>query len=1071
FPEMCPRSLQDDIVAGFQDYIDAGRWKYYACAVCGQKKFKSELSVVPFTSAIARLLVNDDIPDRLAPVSYDFDLYERAFLCAAGMKSPFETQGPIDVCDRCHKSLERQRMPLDAIANYQYYAHERLPSDVREAFASSTFHERQLIAGCRATKVTFVYKVKPTDKKGKQAPRRFTKGNVAILPQQAGRVSSLIPPAPDEIDYSICVVFIGGEYPTWETIAEFNPVMVSRSRVAVMAEFLAKENVMYKEDGIRFSKTNLDALCSKPGAFRGDLGITSAVQILHVKPNGRNDTPSTGASSSRKPDEDDLEGVEAKDLLVNVIGFAEEHESWVGKDAASKLATEWCRSRKPFITVGRGAQLLPERDVRALTFLCPHLDPYALGAFGNPLRKNGYKLSIKRQLRNMLRMFNGPFEHDYNFAFIMWNIVQKLENTRAAMFSVKEEIYRGIVDELVDSVQDVDKLCLKFAENHDAKPVGPKEIRIVQLLNKMKAISRDMPGSNSRKLRQRNEVRALLKIHGCPALFITLTPSDVFHVLPYVLSGGDSDHFLTAAADEFALARVVARNPAAAAVFFDIMIKGFFDEILRYGDGGSRLGLFGTCEAYYATVEAQGRGTLHAHMVIWLRGNPSPQELRDRVRSEPGFALRMVEWLETRIKCELPGMTEAIERPADEVERPPKESGTLDPRSMPDPILRSFELDDDGMPLFDANFADIVTQLAIRCNWHKHTDTCFKHLKGSEPRDDAHCRMRIDGQVRASTTVDEDTGIISLRRLHPWINNYDEVVMFLMKCNMDIKHISSGEAAKALVYYITDYITKGQLPMYVALDALRAAIHKTMGNVDRGTDPVKFRRSLLTRIMNGIMGKMELSHQQVMAFLVGGGDHYTSHTFRTLNWGVVTRYIRERETVCTQDQRENVGAEYDVEDDDDDNVPREGPTGTDLLMNVSGKTMTATNTLLDYLYRSLDPAFEKLCLWDLVAGVEYLTKEIETARLEKRTVRLNKDGSESKSRGRPAANRVPFSSAAHPKFETHVARLRTIPVVPVILGPTLPRRDRAEEEWCRAMLILFKPWRSLEDLKRPSETW
>ncbi|KZV60550.1 hypothetical protein PENSPDRAFT_547626, partial [Peniophora sp. CONT] len=59
----------------------------------------------------------------------------------------------------------------------------------------------------------------------------------------------------------------------------------------------------------------------------------------------------------------------------------------------------------------------------------------------------------------------------------------------------------------------------------------------------------------------------------------------------------------------------------------------------------------------------------------------------------------------------------------------------------------------------------------------------------------------------------------------------------------------------------------------------------------------------------------------------------------------------------------------------------------------------------------------------------------------------------------------------HPRFDTHLARLRTVPVVPVIMGPTLPRRDHSEENWCRAMLVLFKPWRKIDDLKKPGETW
>ncbi|KII82773.1 hypothetical protein PLICRDRAFT_120315, partial [Plicaturopsis crispa FD-325 SS-3] len=47
-------------------------------------------------------------------------------------------------------------------------------------------------------------------------------------------------------------------------------------------------------------------------------------------------------------------------------------------------------------------------------------------------------------------------------------------------------------------------------------------------------------------------------------------------------------------------------------------------------------------------------------------------------------------------------------------------------------------------------------------------------------------------------------------------------------------------------------------------------------------------------------------------------------------------------------------------------------------------------------------------------------------------------------------------------------------VIPVILGSTIARRDRGEEErhsWARSILILFKPWRSPGDLRLPHQSW
>ncbi|KAG1721601.1 hypothetical protein EDB19DRAFT_1598448, partial [Suillus lakei] len=52
--------------------------------------------------------------------------------------------------------------------------------------------------------------------------------------------------------------------------------------------------------------------------------------------------------------------------------------------------------------------------------------------------------------------------------------------------------------------------------------------------------------------------------------------------------------------------------------------------------------------------------------------------------------------------------------------------------------------------------------------------------------------------------------------------------------------------------------------------------------------------------------------------------------------------------------------------------------------------------------------------------------------------------------------------------------LRDKQVVPVLLGDAIPWPDRCSdsyENYCRAMMMLFKPWRDLKSLKGTSGTW
>lgn len=95
------------------------------------------------------------------------------------------------------------------------------------------------------------------------------------------------------------------------------------------------------------------------------------------------------------------------------------------------------------------------------------------------------------------------------------------------------------------------------------------------------------------------------------------------------------------------------------------------------------------------------------------------------------------------------------------------------------------------------------------------------------------------------------------------------------------------------MYHVTDYITKQSSSLYLGLDAVAAALKAKQLNASGcGADHhIEYDRSLMTKIANGFLGRQEVSHQHVMSFLVGGGDKYCSHTFKTLRWGKVHEYI------------------------------------------------------------------------------------------------------------------------------------------------------------------------------------
>jgi hypothetical protein len=75
------------------------------------------------------------------------------------------------------------------------------------------------------------------------------------------------------------------------------------------------------------------------------------------------------------------------------------------------------------------------------------------------------------------------------------------------------------------------------------------------------------------------------------------------------------------------------------------MIRMFIKHVL--GVGAEHNGAYGNTSGYYGTVEQQGQLTLHLHMLVWIKGTLTPEEIRQKIL-QPDFEFRksLIEYLE-----------------------------------------------------------------------------------------------------------------------------------------------------------------------------------------------------------------------------------------------------------------------------------------------------------------------------------------------------------------------------------------------------------------------------------------
>ena len=102
---------------------------------------------------------------------------------------------------------------------------------------------------------------------------------------------------------------------------------------------------------------------------------------------------------------------------------------------------------------------------------------------------------------------------------------------------------------------------------------------------------------------------------------------------------------------------------------------------------------------------------------------------------------------------------------------------------------------------------------------HHCHEVCHKYRTNSTT-----CRFEFPHDIVPYSYFDSDTNSIFLKCLDPMINYYNPYILIYCRHNHDLRCILSGKAAKAGMFYITDYITKMELRTYQLLSLLSRAV-------------------------------------------------------------------------------------------------------------------------------------------------------------------------------------------------------------------------------------------------------
>jgi hypothetical protein len=294
-------------------------------------------------------------------------------------------------------------------------------------------------------------------------------------------------------------------------------------------------------------------------------------------------------------------------------------------------------------------------------------------------------------------------------------------------------------------------------------------------------------------------------------------------------------------------------------------------------------------------------------------------------------------------------------------------------------------------------------------------------------------------------------------------------VTFLLRCNSDVTSPLSGTAIKAIVAYISDYVTKPGLKTYTIFDTIRSVFYKSsemLGGTQKRKDKA---RSILTKIVNALTAKLEIGAPIASLYLLGNPDHYTNQNFVVFYW---KSYVTEVLKAWKQDSNAQ-----------SDKV---------VLLKITDGEFIGLSTVDDYIYRPYELSDKSLYEWiqiytrlkctkaeqkkfqnqkhnDVKPPAVFQSDEEVDTDFESDSDYIESDQAPEKEK---TQGKYVFLQN-HPLYETHqvsISKLKNL--VPNFAGGSLPGCDRGDREYyCATMLTLFKPWRHGKNLKEDNQSW
>ncbi|SJL05242.1 uncharacterized protein ARMOST_08608 [Armillaria ostoyae] len=416
----------------------------------------------------------------------------------------------------------------------------------------------------------------------------------------------------------------------------------------------------------------------------------------------------------------------------------------------------------------------------------PVLFPFGIGGFETSRHVN---VPYEVHARWVLMYTDRHFHQDLHFVFQVFSVMQKRNICRSSVLQMLSTSYHQH-QPLISTLKPKDLLLASKQEKCKTPFTNPA---VQALRTELTAVHSKVPGTDESRRTLWSKIWSMNVMFNPPNLWITVNPNDTHDPIAQVIVGEniDLDHFLAHVGPTAALrAKTIAVDPYTSTKFFHLIAECTLNALLGISVQSSHghhvisreKGIFGTVNAYIRTIEAQGQGSLHMHVLIWLKGSLTASKMDTALQSEE-FHSHVSTFIAQNIVADIGSLSTCDILAAPELKDPsyscPPKTDYLDPAH--------------------------IAMLARTVQVHTcHDLRCLIKVNNRKV-----CKWRAPFPRSEEAWIDEK-GEWGPRCLYGYMNNFNPPLLVTTHSNHDIKLIMNAFGTNNLTWYLMTYTTKKQ---------------------------------------------------------------------------------------------------------------------------------------------------------------------------------------------------------------------------------------------------------------------